>query len=119
MESQEKTGTVRKGLDILKLMAAERDYSVKEIAEIMGTSSRAIYRYIDTFKKTGYAIYQKAPGIYKVLKYDKSKTIKNTTVLTQEEKEKFADFIKNCNLPAETKKTLEYKLVSLLEFPGI
>ena len=38
-------------------------YTVEELAERMETSSRSIYRYIDTFRSAGFTIYKEGAYI--------------------------------------------------------
>lgn len=38
----------------MKIMSGKEDYTVNQLAKKMGTSYRSIYRYIDTFKDSGF-----------------------------------------------------------------
>ncbi|MBR5562680.1 MAG: HTH domain-containing protein, partial [Bacteroidales bacterium] len=41
---------IERMLRLMKMMAGNRNYTIDELAEKLGTSYRSIYRYIDTFK---------------------------------------------------------------------
>ena len=45
-------------LHLMMLLTANTRYTVDELAERMETSPRSIYRYLDTFKAAGFAIYE-------------------------------------------------------------
>ena len=43
-------------LRLMMLLSANKCYTVEELAERIETSSRSIYRYIDTFRSAGFTI---------------------------------------------------------------
>lgn len=43
-------------LRLIALMSGNRIYTVDELADVLETSQRTIYRYIDTFKEAGFAV---------------------------------------------------------------
>lgn len=50
-------------LRLMMLLTANTYYTVEELAERMETSPRSIYRYLDTFKSAGFAIYKEGSHI--------------------------------------------------------
>lgn len=50
-------------LRLIMLLTANTYYTVEELAERMETSSRSIYRYLDTFKSAGFAIYKEGTHV--------------------------------------------------------
>lgn len=50
-------------LHLMMLMSANTCYTIEELAERMETSSRSIYRYIDTFRGAGFTIYKEGPYV--------------------------------------------------------
>lgn len=50
-------------LRLIMLLTANTYYTVEELAERMETSPRSIYRYLDTFKSAGFAIYKESGNI--------------------------------------------------------
>lgn len=50
-------------LHLMMLMSANTCYTIEELAERMETSSRSIYRYIDTFRAAGFTIYKEGPYV--------------------------------------------------------
>lgn len=50
-------------LHLMMLLSGNTCYTVEELAERMDTSSRSIYRYIDTFRAAGFTIYKEGPYV--------------------------------------------------------
>ena len=57
---------VERMLRLMALMSGTVDYTVEELARRLETSSRSIYRYIDTFKSCGFVVDKLAPNVYKL-----------------------------------------------------
>ena len=47
---------IERVLRLMRLMSGVRHYTIEELAEALDTSSRSIYRYIDTFREVGYVV---------------------------------------------------------------
>ena len=45
---------IERMLRLMKMMSGNINYSVEELSEKLEMSDRTIYRYIDTFKNSGY-----------------------------------------------------------------
>jgi len=57
---------IERMLRLMKLMSGNVDYTVDELAERLDITYRSIYRYIDTFKASGFAVIKLRSGIYKL-----------------------------------------------------
>jgi predicted DNA-binding transcriptional regulator YafY len=53
-------------LRLMKLLTANVNYTVEELAERLDTSYRTIYRYIDTFKDAGFVVQRLDGGVYRL-----------------------------------------------------
>ena len=59
-------------LRLMKMMSGNTNYTIDELAELLGTSYRSIYRYIDTFKESGFVVEKLHSNVYKLGKMPKS-----------------------------------------------
>ncbi len=50
----------------MKMMTGNNNYTVEDMAERLGTSYRSVYRYIETFKASGFVVQRKEGGIYRL-----------------------------------------------------
>ena len=50
----------------MKMMTGNNNYTVEDMAERLGISYRSVYRYIDTFKESGFVVQRKEGGIYRL-----------------------------------------------------
>lgn len=57
---------IKRMLRLMKMMSGNVNYTVNELAERLGTTYRSIYRYIDTFKESGFAVEKLQGGVYKL-----------------------------------------------------
>lgn len=53
-------------LQIMQLLSSNTNYSLEEIEKAVGISERTLYRYIDSFKKAGFAVTRPEEGVYKL-----------------------------------------------------
>jgi predicted DNA-binding transcriptional regulator YafY len=53
-------------LRLMKLMTANVNYTINDLADRLDTSYRSIYRYIDTFKEAGFVVQKLDGGVYKL-----------------------------------------------------
>ncbi|MBR2419362.1 MAG: HTH domain-containing protein, partial [Rikenellaceae bacterium] len=54
---------IERVLRLMKMMTANNNYTIDEMAERLGTSYRSIYRYIETFRNAGFVVQRKAGGV--------------------------------------------------------
>ena len=57
---------IERVLRLMKMMAGNNNYTVEDMAERLGISYRSVYRYIETFKDSGFVVHRKEGGIYKL-----------------------------------------------------
>lgn len=53
-------------LRLMKMMSGNINYTIDELADKLGTSYRSIYRYIDTFKESGFVVEKLHSNVYKL-----------------------------------------------------
>jgi len=56
----------------MKMMSGNTNYTIEELASKLGMSYRSVYRYIDTFKASGFVIEKLQKNVYKVGKMPRS-----------------------------------------------
>lgn len=57
---------IERVLRLMKMMAGNTNYTIEDMAERLGVSWRSVYRYIETFKDSGFVVQRKGDGIYKL-----------------------------------------------------
>ena len=73
-------------LRLMKMMAGNRNYTVDELADRLGISYRSIYRYIDTFKDSGFVVEKLHSNVYRLGKMPKGFVdLKNLIYFSEEE----------------------------------
>lgn len=73
-------------LRLMKMMSGNVNYTIDELAEKLGTSYRSIYRYIDTFKESGFVVDKLHSNVYKLGKMPRSYVdLKNLIYFSEEE----------------------------------
>ena len=73
-------------LRLMKMMSGNVNYTIDELAEKLGTSYRSIYRYIDTFKESGFVVEKVHSNVYKLGKMPRSYVdLKNLIYFSEEE----------------------------------
>ena len=55
----------------MKMLASNKNYTIDELAERLGISYRSIYRYIDTFKDSGFVVEKLHSNVYRLGKMPK------------------------------------------------
>lgn len=53
-------------LRLMKMMSGNINYTIEELSERLEMSPRTIYRYIDTFKNSGYVVNKLFTNVYKI-----------------------------------------------------
>ena len=100
---------IERVLRLMRLMSGVRHYTIEELAEALDTSSRSIYRYIDTFREVGYVV-TKENGVPRLLSMDKYEDIAELVHFTEEEAyvvDRLLDALDNGNV---LKQSLKRKL---------
>ncbi len=57
---------IERTLRLIGLMTSPVDYTVEQLSEMLCTSQRSIYRYLDTFRDAGFVVFSKSKGVYKL-----------------------------------------------------
>lgn len=63
---------IERMLRLMKMMSGNTNYTIEELASKLGMSYRSVYRYIDTFKSSGFVIEKLQKNVYKVGKMPRS-----------------------------------------------
>lgn len=63
---------IERMLRLMQLLASNVDYTIDELARKLDTSYRSIYRYIDTFKDSGFVVEKLYGNVYKMTTMPKS-----------------------------------------------
>lgn len=103
---------IERVLRLMRLMSGVRHYTIEELAEALDTSSRSIYRYIDTFREVGYVV-KKENGVPRLLSMDKYEDIAELVHFTEEEAyvvDRLLDALDNGNV---LKQSLKRKLAAV------
>lgn len=58
-------------LRLMKMLAGNRNYTIDELADRLGTSYRSIYRYIETFRDCGFVVEKLHSNVYRLGKMPK------------------------------------------------
>ena len=105
---------VERLLRLMKLMTANVNYSVEDLAERLDTSYRSIYRYIDTFKNAGFVVHKLEGGIYKLGKESRYfKDISQLVHFTDEEAHIFNQLLEGLDDTNALKQNLRRKLTTV------
>ena len=107
-------------LRLMKMMAGNRNYTIDELAEKLGTSYRSIYRYIDTFKDCGFVVNKVRSNVYKLGKLPKSYVeLKNLIYFSEEEAYVVNGLINSLDATNMLKANLKKKLSAVYDSTSI
>ena len=105
---------IERVLRLMKMMTGNNNYTVEDMAERLGTSYRSIYRYIETFKESGFVVQRKEGGIYKLGKESRYfKEISQLIHFTDEEAHIVNQLIEGLDNTNMLKQNLRKKLTSV------
>ena len=77
---------IERMLRLMKMLASNKNYTIDELAEKLGISYRSIYRYIDTFKDSGFVVEKLHSNVYRLGKMPKGYIdLKDLIYFTEEE----------------------------------
>ena len=62
---------IERMLRLMKMLASNKNYTIDNLAERLGLSYRSIYRYIDTFKDSGFVVEKLHSNVYRLGKMPK------------------------------------------------
>lgn len=107
-------------LRLMKMLAGNRNYTIDELAERLGTSYRSIYRYIDTFKDSGFVVEKLHSNVYRLGKMPKSYVdLKNLIYFSEEEAYILNSLINGLDSTNMLKINLKKKLSAVYNSTGI
>lgn len=111
---------IERMLRLMKMMAGNRNYTIDELAEKLGTSYRSIYRYIDTFKDCGFVVNKVRSNVYKLGKLPKSYVeLKNLIYFSEEEAYVVNGLINSLDSTNMLKANLKKKLSAVYDSTSI
>lgn len=111
---------IERMLRLMKMMAGNRNYTIDELAEKLGTSYRSIYRYIDTFKDCGFVVNKVRSNVYKLGKLPKSYVeLKNLIYFSEEEAYVVNGLINSLDATNILKANLKKKLSAVYDSTSI
>ena len=78
---------IERMLRLMKMLASNKNYTIDELAERLGISYRSIYRYIDTFKDSGFVVEKLHSNVYRLGKMPKGYVDLKDLIYFSEEEE--------------------------------
>ena len=117
---------VERVLRLMRLMSGNVRYTVEQLAEILETSYRSIYRYIDTFKTVGFAVEKDENNVYRLMQLPSEyEDLRNLVYFSEEEAQIVCNLIEGLDssntLKANLYKKLTrvYDVTKISEFEGV
>ncbi len=105
---------IERVLRLMKMMTGNNNYTIEEMAERLGISYRSVYRYIETFKSSGFVVQRKEGGVYKLGKESRYfKEISQLIHFTDEEAHIVNQLIEGLDNTNMLKQNLRKKLTSV------
>lgn len=111
---------IERMLRLMKLLAGNTNYTIDELAEKLNMSYRTIYRYIDTFKSSGFAVSKLYGNVYKLGKMPKrAPDFENLIYFSEEEAYIVNSLIDNLDQTNNLKVGLKRKLATIYNSTSI
>ena len=108
---------IERMLRLMKMMSGNINYTVEELGDKLGISYRSIYRYIDTFKASGFVVEKLHKNVYKLGKMPRSYVDMKNLIYFSEEEAYIIDSLINGLDETNTLKTdLKKKLSAVYNF---
>lgn len=105
---------LEKMLILMKELSDNEQYTVQDLAREHHTTTRTIYRYLDTFHEAGFSVVKKAPGIYSLTTLGKKFVdFSKLVMFSQEEAFLVSNLISSLDNTNSLKKGLSRKLASV------
>ena len=110
---------IERVLRLIQMMSGSKNYTIDQLADMLGTSYRSIYRYIDTFKECGFAVLKVRSNVYKLGKMPKAHTdLQNLIYFSEEEAYIVNGLIDSLDVSNVLKGTLKKKLSAIYSSIG-
>lgn len=111
---------IERMLRLMWLMASNTNYTIDELAKKLNMSYRTIYRYIDTFKNSGFAVAKLYSNVYKLGKMPKrAPDFENLIYFSEEEAYIVNSLIDNLDQTNNLKVNLKRKLATIYNSTNI
>lgn len=108
---------IERMLRLMKMMSGNINYTVEELGDKLGISYRSVYRYIDTFKASGFVVEKLQKNVYKLGKMPRSYVDMKNLIYFSEEEAYIIDSLINSLDETNTLKTdLKKKLSAVYNF---
>lgn len=110
---------IERVLRLIQMMSGSKNYTIDQLADMLGTSYRSIYRYIDTFKECGFVVLKVRSNVYKLGKMPKAHTdLQNLIYFSEEEAYIVNGLIDSLDVSNVLKGTLKKKLAAIYSSIG-
>jgi len=107
---------LEKMLILMKELSDNEQYTVQDLARYLHTTSRTIYRYLDTFQQAGFSVIKKAPGVYTLTTLGKKFVdFSRLVMFSQEEAFIVSNLISSLDNTNTLKKGLSRKLATVYD----
>lgn len=107
-------------LQLIMLLASKTDHTIEDIAGRLGTTSRSIYRYIDTLRKCRFAIDKRKSNVYKLIRLPNSSVnLNNLVYFSQEEAHLVNSLIHSLEGSNTLKAVLQKKLAAIYNIANL
>ncbi|MGL4853533.1 MAG: HTH domain-containing protein [Phocaeicola sp.] len=100
-------------LRLMMLLVGNNHYTVTQLANRLNTSSRSIYRYLDTFKEAGFAIYREGEHVRMGKESPLFKDLSQLIHFSQEEAYMVHQLIEGIDNSSVIKQNLKQKLAAI------
>lgn len=107
---------VERTLRLMRYMSGNAYLTVEQLAKRLETSTRSIYRYIDTFKMCGFAVEKIADSMYRLVSMPTGyKDLKNLVYFSEEEARVLTNLIESLDETNTLKSNLYQKLCAVCD----
>lgn len=105
---------------LMKMMSGNENYTITELSKKLDMSYRTVYRYIDTFKASGFVVNKVRTNVYKIGKMPRSHVdMKNLIYFSEEEAYIINDMINGLHNTNQLKSGLMKKLSAIYSCTSI
>ena len=107
-------------LRVMQYLTNNTKYTLDQLAEKIGVSTRSLFRYIDTFKNAGFVVQRIDEGVYKMTTYNKEfSDLSQLVYFSQEEAIVVSHLIENLSSTNAMKAGLKQKLAAVYDSTSI
>ena len=111
---------IERMLRLMKMMSGNENYTITELSKKLDMSYRTVYRYIDTFKASGFVVNKVRTNVYKIGKMPRSYVdMKNLIYFSEEEAYIINDMINSLHDTNQLKSGLMKKLSAIYSYTNI